>query len=108
METGLLSEFGHVASQFDHSTGYGCAPAPYPVEWVKDRAMPLAKVLEKLCLELDRHAMTVTSGYPSRAFNEALRAAGYPVARSRGSTAMRLGKRGRCATTGRPMKKPGP
>jgi uncharacterized protein YcbK (DUF882 family) len=69
-------------SQFDQPAAYGCAAVKYPHKWITDRAMLLAAVLEAVCSELGGYSMTVTSGYRSRAFNQALRAAGYPVARN--------------------------
>jgi zinc D-Ala-D-Ala carboxypeptidase len=67
-------------SQFDQLAGYDFPAEPYPPEWVTSRAIPLATVLEAVCSELGNPRLTVTSGYRSRAFNEALRAAGHPVA----------------------------
>jgi uncharacterized protein YcbK (DUF882 family) len=66
-------------SNLDQPEGYGCAAARYPLEWVTDRALPLAGILEAVCSELGGQEFTVTSGYRTRAFNEALRAAGHPV-----------------------------
>jgi uncharacterized protein YcbK (DUF882 family) len=66
-------------SQLNQPAGYGCEAAPYPPEWVVDRAQPLAAVLEALYLELGCRRMTIISGYRSPAFNEALRSAGHPV-----------------------------
>jgi uncharacterized protein YcbK (DUF882 family) len=43
------------------------------------RAVPLASVLEVVCSEVGGQVMTITSGYRSREYNEALRAAGHAV-----------------------------
>lgn len=51
----------------------------YPAEWVMERAVPLALLLEEVCSELGGQGFAVTSGYRSRPFNDALRAAGHPV-----------------------------
>jgi uncharacterized protein YcbK (DUF882 family) len=72
---------GHlVLSQLDQPAGYGCAAAPYPEEWIVERAVVLASVVDVVCQELGGRPVTVTSGYRSREFNQALRAAGYPMA----------------------------
>lgn len=74
--------YQHILSQFHQPAGYGCEAIFYPAEWIVDRGIPLASVLEALCSELNGHTMTVTSGYRSSSFNNALRAVGYPVARN--------------------------
>ena len=61
---------------------YGCPAMPYPEEWIGERAIPLANVLEALRTELGGMHVQVTSGYRSPAFNEALRRAGYRVVRN--------------------------
>lgn len=66
-------------SDLDQPEGHACVPAQYPREWVIDRAIPLAEILETLCSELGGQGFTITSGYRSRDFNDALRAAGHPV-----------------------------
>jgi len=43
------------------------------------RAVPLASMLEAVCAEMGGRAMTITSGYRSREYNEALREAGHAV-----------------------------
>jgi uncharacterized protein YcbK (DUF882 family) len=69
-------------SQLDQPAGHGCAAARYPAAWIKDRAFPLAEVLEVVRAELGGLTMTITSGYRTPELNEALRAAGRRVARS--------------------------
>ena len=71
-----------VLSQLDQPAGFGCVAAPYPEEWILERAVVLASVVDVVCQELGGRPVRVTSGYRSREFNEALRAAGYPVARN--------------------------
>lgn len=66
-------------SDLDQPEGHGCAAAQYPHKWVIDRAIPLAKILETVSSELGGQGYTVTSGYRSKDFNDALRVAGYPV-----------------------------
>jgi uncharacterized protein YcbK (DUF882 family) len=69
-------------SDFHQQEGYGHKAVQYPAEWAEDRARPLAEVLEAVSSELGRQRFTVTSGYRSREYNEALLAAGHPVSGS--------------------------
>lgn len=71
-----------VLSQLAQPAGYGCAAVPYPEEWVEERAIGLALVVEVVCQEFSGRAVRIYSGFRSREFNEALRAAGYPVAKN--------------------------
>jgi uncharacterized protein YcbK (DUF882 family) len=66
-------------SDFDQPEGYGCQAAEYPGEWALERAMTLAGILEAVCSELGEEEFTITSGYRTSEFNDALRNAGYPV-----------------------------
>jgi uncharacterized protein YcbK (DUF882 family) len=68
-------------SQLDQPEGNGWPRVPYPREWVDERARPLAAILEFLVSRFAYSALTVISGYRSPTFNEALRAAGHPVAK---------------------------
>jgi hypothetical protein len=69
-----------VLSQLDQPAGYGCAAAPYPQEWIAERAVVLASVVDVVYQEFSGRPLMICSGYRSREFNEALLAAGYPVA----------------------------
>jgi len=64
-------------SQLDQPAAYGCEAVPYPEEWIQERALVLASVVEVICQELGSPSFRITSGYRSREFNRALRAAGY-------------------------------
>jgi uncharacterized protein YcbK (DUF882 family) len=66
-------------SDLGQPEGHGYAAAEYPRQWVKLRAVPLAGILEAVCAELGEQGFTITSGYRSQAFNQALRVAGHPV-----------------------------
>jgi uncharacterized protein YcbK (DUF882 family) len=64
-------------SQLDQPAAYGCEAVSYPEEWIQERAVVLASVVEIICQELGFPPLRITSGYRSREFNRALRAAGY-------------------------------
>ena len=64
-------------SQLDQPAGYGCSVVPYPEEWIQERAVVLASVVEVICQVLGSPSFRITSGYRSREFNRALGAAVY-------------------------------
>ncbi len=64
-------------SQLDQPEAYGCEAVPYPEEWIQERAVILASIVEAICEELGGLPVRITSGYRSREFNRALRAVGY-------------------------------
>jgi len=65
---------------FAQQPAYGFPAVAYPEEWIEERAIPLANVLEALRADLGGEPMQISSGYRSPDFNEALRLAGHPVA----------------------------
>jgi zinc D-Ala-D-Ala carboxypeptidase len=61
---------------------HGLPAMPFPREWIEERALPLANLLEAIRASLGGVPMRVTSGYRSPAFNEALRRAGHRVVKN--------------------------
>ncbi len=69
----LLSEFASPA-------GCGCPGADYPAEWISTRLLPLCKTLEVLRAECGGYPVEILSGYRTREYNAARRAAGHDTA----------------------------
>lgn len=76
-----LTEHFNLA-EFAQPELYGCAMAEYPSEWVEERALALAYILEEVRAELGDKPVEISSGYRTPEFNGALLKAGYPVARN--------------------------
>lgn len=64
-------------SQLDQPAALDCEAVPYPQEWIQERAVVLASVIEVIYAELGSPLFRINSGYRSREFNKALMAAGY-------------------------------
>jgi uncharacterized protein YcbK (DUF882 family) len=66
----------------DQPAELGCPFVRYPEEWIEERAKPLLAVLDAISQALEGARITITSGYRTPEMNDALRAAGYQVAKN--------------------------
>jgi hypothetical protein len=57
--------------EWKQRAGYGVPAYDYPAEWIQDRWLPLADILEKLRAKLGK-SIKIVSGYRSKAYNTQL------------------------------------